>query len=119
MNTPLDLETLNKLIELVEAEKHKHWISGVPRQDGVAEVYSPSDGPLRVIVPLLETEGTRAEMLARVFTRLPEILDMAKRWLLLLELEDIVTKSNGLRLEVQDAVEHVNFQMEEESKKRQ
>jgi len=62
---------------LLAAATPGRWIAGGPRDDGTAQVYCPHSGPLRVIVPVAETEPHNAALIAALRNAAPALLDAA------------------------------------------
>ena len=75
-DTPVDLDALEKL--LAEAT-HPRWIAGEVRPDGTTQVYSPNLGPCRVIVPIAETTGQDAVLIAALRNAAPALLREVRR----------------------------------------
>lgn len=69
--------TRAELRELLAAS-HKvsqRWVCGAPRRDGTCQVYAPNRGPLRVIVPIAETEPANGALIVAAVNALPRLLD--------------------------------------------
>lgn len=70
------IEGLKRLYEALRKRTCDRWISGKPREDGTAQVYSPNLGRmLRQIVPVAETEADAAELIAAMYNALPALVD--------------------------------------------
>ena len=70
------------------------WIAGAAREDGTAQVYCPNRGPLRVIVPVAETEPHNAALIAALRNAAPALLDAADERD---RLRDALDKINAIR----------------------
>ena len=55
------------------------WIAGAAREDGTAQVYCPNRGPMRVIVPVAETEPHNAALISALRNAAPTLLDEVDR----------------------------------------
>lgn len=69
--------TRAELRELLAAS-HKvsqRWVCGAPRRDGTCQVYAPNRGPLRVIVPIAETEPANGALIVAAVNHLGSLLD--------------------------------------------
>lgn len=91
MTEAADTLTLERLDELAKLEKaatkrsSRRWVSTTAaRTDGTAQVYSPSRGPLRAIVPIAESLTEEAFFIAAMRNDLPDLLAAAR---CLLEIE--------------------------------
>lgn len=51
------------------------WVAAKASEDGSRQVYAPSRGPLRVVVPIAESEGENAAFIALAREALPAALD--------------------------------------------
>lgn len=78
---PLTVHALDELARLHEESKSKSsgsWTCGKTRDDGTAQVYSPSLGPLRKIVPIAETLPEFGNLIATSYGALPRLIAMAR-----------------------------------------
>jgi len=62
---------------LLDKSTPGRWIAGAARKDGTAQVYCPHMGPMRVIVPVAETEPHNAALIAALRNAAPALLDAA------------------------------------------
>ena len=62
---------------LIDKGAPGRWIAGAAREDGTAQVYCPNRGPMRVIVPVAETEPHNAALIAALRNAAPALLDAA------------------------------------------
>lgn len=63
-----------KLRELLAGATPGRWICGEAREDGSCQVYAPNRGPMRVIVPIAETETNNGPLIAALQNAAPRLL---------------------------------------------
>lgn len=89
----LSAEAVAKIRERAAGASHTRWIAEAPRKDGTARVYSPSRGPLRVIVPVAETSAQDAPFIAAARTDVPALCDTVDALRALLRKSEWLPKS--------------------------
>ncbi len=75
MTTPTIPALRALLAAAAEQSGSSRWNCGVEREDGTAQVYSPSRGPLRVVVPVAETSKVCGDAIVAAVNALPGLLD--------------------------------------------
>jgi hypothetical protein len=67
-------EQLAAIAERTEKATPGPWVVSGLRKDDTAQVYAPSMGPCRVVVPIAETESKNAPFIAAARTDIPALL---------------------------------------------
>lgn len=106
------------LAALTEATTEKKWIAGEVRPDGGVQVYSPSRGVCRQIVPIAETDSAaNAAFIAAARTAVPVLLAIieefpvkTKAWLT--EVEKVQENANNTARLLLDENEHLRKTLE-------
>ena len=71
------------------------WIAGAAREDGTAQVYCPNRGPMRVIVPVAETEPNNAALIAALRNAAPALLYAADERVAMIDANDRLRADNA------------------------
>lgn len=72
------IEELERLEREATARGSARWVRTTDRDDGTSQVYSPSLGPCRVVVPVAETTDENAEFIVALRNNAKALLRLAR-----------------------------------------